>query len=158
MKHDTPHNEENATMRFRLKKGFTHLGLSFTYAGPECLNCFGGVRPVIHCFKTRAFVLNKTGKDVRIWFVGMSIPQLIDGDTRMEFYKKNGAFSTRGKNRLIRSFTSQGEKLQVFYTRTSAVKAFDKLVAARKEENAQARKELGEALAKGDYATASDYI
>jgi hypothetical protein len=141
-------------MNFRLKKGFT-----LTYAGPEYLNCFGSARPIIHCFKTRAFVLNKTGKDVRIWFVGTSIPQLIDGDTRMEFYKKNGAFSTRGKNRLIRSFTSHtGEKLQVFYTRTSAVRAFDRLVAARKEENAQARKELGEALAKGDYATASAYI
>jgi hypothetical protein len=140
-------------MNFRLKKGFTR-----TYAGPEYLNCFGSARPIIHCFKTRAFVLNKTGKDVRIWFVGTSIPQLIDGDTRMEFYKKNGAFSTRGKNRLIRSFTSQGEKLQVFYTRTSAVRAFDRLVAARKEENAQARKELGEAVSKGDYATASAYI
>jgi hypothetical protein len=141
-------------MNFRLKKGFT-----LTYAGPEYLNCFGSARPIIHCFKTRAFVLNKTGKDVRIWFVGTSIPQLIDGDTRMEFYKKNGAFSTRGKNRLIRSFTSHtGEKLQVFYTRTSAVRAFDRLVAARKEENAQARKELGEAVSKGDYATASAYI
>ena len=141
-------------MNFRLKKGFTR-----TYAGPEYLNCFGSARPIIHCFKTRAFVLNKTGKDVRIWFVGIGIPQLIDTDTRTEFYKKNGAFSTRGKNRLIRSFTSHtGEKLQVFYTRTSAVRAFDRLVAARKEENAQARKELSEAVSKGDYATASAYI
>ena len=140
-------------MNFRLKNGAWK-----TYAGPEYLNCFGSARPVIHCFKTRAFVLNKTGKDVRIWFVGTSIPQLIDGDTRMEFYKKNGAFSTRGKNRLIRSFTYQGEKLKVCYTRTPAVKAFDRLVAIRNEENAQARQELGEALAKGDYATASDYL
>ena len=99
--------------------------------------------------------------------MGISIPELIDGDTRMEFYKKNGAWgsykkngarvSTRGKTRLIRSFTFQGEKLQVFYTRAPAVRAFEKLVDARKKENAQARKELSEAVAKGDYATASDY-
>jgi hypothetical protein len=141
-------------MNFRLKKGFTR-----TYAGPEFLNCFGSARPIIHCFKTRPFVVNKTGKDVRIWFVGIGIPQLIDTDTRTAFYKKNGAWGQRHKkNRLIQSFTYQGEKLRVFYTRTPAVKAFDRLVAIRNEENAQARKELGEALAKGDYATASDYV
>jgi hypothetical protein len=93
-------------------------------------------------------------KDARVWFVGTSVPQLIDDDTRITFIRK----IYKAKNRLIRSFTYHGEKLQVFYTRTSAVKAFDRLVATRKEENAQARKELGEALAKGDYHTASDYV
>ena len=140
-------------LSFRLRKGYTR-----TYAGPEYLNCFGGIRPVIHCFNTRAFVLNKTGKDVKVWFVGSSIPQLIDDETRKAFYQKNGAWgSTRGKNRLIRSFTFQGEKLRVFYTRAPAVKAFQQLVAIRREENAQARKALSEALATGDYATAADY-
>jgi hypothetical protein len=38
------------------------------------------------------------------------------------------------------------------------VKAFERLVAKRRAENEQARKELSGALARGDYATASDYI
>ena len=136
-------------MNFRLKnRGWR------TYAGPEYLNCFGSVRPVIHCFTTRPFILNKKGdKDVRVWFVGNSIPQLIDDETRIAFIRK----ICKEKNRLIRSFTYQGEKLRVYYTRTPAVKAFDRLVAIRNEENAQARKELSEALAKGDYYTAVDY-
>ena len=137
-------------MNFRLKnRGWR------TYAGPEYLNCFGSVRPVIHCFTVFPSTLGKKGdKDVRVWFVGNSIPQLIDDETRITFIRK----IYKAKNRLIRSFTYHGEKLQVFYTRTSAVKAFDRLVATRNEENAQARKELSEALAKGDYATASDYV
>lgn len=138
------------TMNFRLKMGGWR-----TYAGPEFLNCFGSARPVIHCFTTRPFVLNKKGEaDVRVWLVGTSVPQLIGADTRMAFIRK----IYKENNRLIRSFTYQGEKLRVFYTRTSAVKAFDKLVATRKEENAQASQELSDALANGDYHTASDYI
>ena len=150
MQYDTRHNEENTTMNFRLKnRGWR------TYAGPEYLNCFGSVRPVIHCFTVFPSTLGKKGdKDVRVWFVGNIIPQLIDDDIRITFIRK----IYKAKNRLIRSFTYHGEKLQVFYTRTSAVKAFDRLVAIRNEENAQARKELSEALAKGDYATASDYV
>jgi hypothetical protein len=140
-----------ATMNFRLKnRGWR------TYAGPEFLNCFGSARPIIHCFTVLPSTLGRKGdkKDARVWFVGTSVPQLIDDDTRITFIRK----IYKAKNRLIRSFTYHGEKLQVFYTRTSAVKAFDRLVATRKEENAQARKELGEALAKGDYHTASDYV
>ena len=140
----------NATMNFRLKnRGWR------TYAGPEYLNCLGSVRPVIHCFTVFPSTLGKKGdRDVRVWFVGTSIPQLIDDETRIVFIRK----IYKAKNRLIRSFTYRGEKLKVFYTRTSAVKAFARLVDTRKEENAQARKELGEALAKGDYHTASDYV
>jgi len=136
-------------MNFRLKNREWR-----TYAGPEYLNCFGSVRPVIHCFMVFPSTLGKKGhNDVRVWFVGTSVPQLIDDDTRITFIRK----IYKEKNRLIQSFTYRGEKLKVFYTRTSAVKAFEKLVAARKEENAQARKELSEAVAKGDYLTASDY-
>tara|TARA_R110000737_G_scaffold152154_1_gene181404 strand:- start:33 stop:509 length:477 start_codon:yes stop_codon:yes gene_type:complete len=151
LKHDTPHNGENATMNFRLKnRGWR------TYAGPEYLNCYGSARPIIHCFKVLPTTLGKESdkKDQRVWFVGTSIPQLIDDVTRITFIRK----LYREKHRLIRSFTYHGEKLQVFYTCTSAVKAFEKLVTARKEENAQARKELSEAVSKGDYATASAYI
>jgi len=144
-----PQPESDITMNFRLKnRGWR------TYAGPEYLNCFGSVRPVIHCFTVFPSTLGKKGdRDVRVWFVGNSIPQLIDDETRITFIRK----IYKAKNRLIRSFTYQGEKLKVYYTRTPAVKAFDRLVAIRNEENAQARKELSEALAKGDHYTAMDY-
>ena len=137
-------------MNFRLKNGAWR-----TYAGPEFLNCFGSIRPVIHCFTTRPFVLNKGhgDKDVRVWFVGNSIPQLIDGDAHRAFIKKIYAEN----NRLIRSFTYHSEKFKVYYTRASAVKAFEQLVARRNKENAESKKELSEALARGDYLTASDY-
>ena len=138
-------------LNFRLKNGAWR-----TYAGPEYLNCFGSVRPVIHCFTTRPFVLNKGhgNKDMRIWFVGNSIPQLIDGEMHRAFVKKIYAAG----NRLIQSFTHQNEKFKVYYTRASAVKAFDRLVASRNEENAQARNELRGALAAGDFYTASEYV
>ena len=138
-------------MNFRLKNGAWR-----TYAGPEFLNCFGSIRPLIHCFTTRPFVLNKGhgNKDVRIWLVGNSIPQLIDSETRIAFIKKIYA----ANNRLIRSFDYDSEKFKVYYTRTSAVKAFDRLVAIRNQENAEAKRELSEALARGDYHTASEYV
>lgn len=144
------HLQREQLMNFRLKKGAWK-----TYAGPEFLNCFGSLRPVIHCFKTRPFIFNKGHgeNDVRVWFVGNSIPQLIDGDTHRAFIKQVYAEN----NRRIRSFTYLGEKFKVYYTRASAVKAFERLVAQRNNENAASKRELGEALAKGDYLTASYY-
>ena len=138
-------------MNFRLKNGAWR-----TYAGPEYLNCYGSVRPVIHCFTTRPFVLKKGHgkKDIRVWLVGNSIPQLIDSETRMAFIKKIYA----EKNRMIRSFNYHSEKLKVFYTRNSAVKAFEKLVAVRNNENLEAKRELNTAIEKGDIVTASQYL
>tara|TARA_Y100000310_G_scaffold55680_1_gene51060 strand:- start:2777 stop:3253 length:477 start_codon:yes stop_codon:yes gene_type:complete len=137
-------------MSFRLKnRGWR------TYAGPEYLNCVGSMRPIIHCFTVRRRTLGKKGdQDARVWFVAVTIPQLIDDETRIAFIRKIYA----AKNRLIRSFNYRGEKLKVFYTRASAVRAFSKLVDARNQENAAAKRELSEAVARGDYATASDYI
>jgi hypothetical protein len=137
-------------MNFRLKnRGWR------TYAGPEFLNCFGSARPIVHCFTVFPSTLGKKGdKDVRIWLVGNSIPQLIDSETRIAFIKKIYA----ANNRLIRSFNHHGEKFKVYYTRTSAVKAFDRLVAIRNQENAEAKRELSEAVARGDYHTASEYV
>ena len=125
-----------------------------TYTGPDYLNCIGSFRPFIHCFKVRPATLNKRGdKRMRVWFVGNSIPQLIDDQARITFIRE----IYKGKNRLIQSFTYQGDKIKVFYTRASAVKAFDELVTERRRENAQARQELSDALAKGDHLTASYY-
>ncbi len=142
---------KNKQMNFRLKNGQWR-----TYAGPDSLNCINSFRPVIHCFTTRPFVLKKGRgkKDIRIWLVGNSIPQLIDSETRMAFIKKIYA----EKNRMIRSFNYHSERFQVFYTRSSAVKAFEKLVALRNNENLEARGELTTAIEKGDIVTARQYL
>jgi len=138
------------TMDFRLKNRRWR-----TYTGPEYSNCFGSLRPIIHCFTVFPKTLGKEGdNDVRVWFVGNSIPQLIDDETRIAFIRQ----IYKAKNRLIQSFTYQGEKLKVYYTRTSAVRAFERLVAKRKEENTRAEREYREALARGDHATAADYV
>ena len=142
---------KNKQMNFRLKNGQWR-----TYAGPDSPNCINSFRPVIHCFTTRPFVLKKGHgkKDIRIWLVGNSIPQLIDSEARMAFIKKIYA----EKNRMIRSFNYHSERFQVFYTRSSAVKAFEKLVSLRNKENLAATRELTTAIEKGDIVTARQYL
>ena len=107
-----------------------------TYAGPEFLGCFGSARPVISCFKRPGWLVgNNSAADVRVWFVAMTVPEMLDSDTRQTYDKilfKTGY-------RKLRSFGTGNDKVRVFYSRKSAVDAFYKLVDTRKAENATAR-------------------
>jgi hypothetical protein len=78
---------------------------------------------------------NNSAADVRVWFVAMTVPEMLDSDTRQTYDKilfKTGY-------RKLRSFGTGNDKVRVFYSRKSAVDAFYKLVDTRKAENATAR-------------------
>ena len=129
-------SEGDNAMNFRIPKNKT-----IAYAGPEYPGCFGSCRPVIACFKRPGWLIGSTkhrNADVRVWFVAMTIPELLmDSDTRRTY--DNVLFKTG--YRKLRSFGKGNDKVRVFYTRASAVAAFDKLVAERKAEIEAARAE-----------------
>ena len=114
-----------------------------TYAGPEFLGCFGSARPVISCFKRPGWLVGKnSAANVRVWFVAMTVPEMLDSDTRQTYDKilfKTGY-------RKLRSFGKGHDKVRVFYSRKAAVDAFTALVETRKAENASARAERTAAI------------
>ena len=115
-----------------------------TYAGPEFLGCFGSARPVISCFKRPGWLVGKnSAANVRVWFVAMTVPEMLDSDTRQTYDKilfKTGY-------RKLRSFGKGHDTVRVFYSRKSAVDAFTALVETRKAENVTARAERDAARA-----------
>ena len=131
------------TLNFRVPKNKV-----VTYAGPEFYGCYGSARPLISCFKRPGWLIGHgSGKyrnaDVRVWFVAMTVPAMLESDARRTY--DNVLFKTG--YRKLRSFGKGHDKVRVFYTRASAVAAFEKLVAERKAENKVAR---AEALAARD--------
>ena len=96
-----------------------------TYVGPEFLGCFGSDRPVISCFKRPGWLVGKnSAANVRVWFVAMTVPEMLDSDTRQTY--NNILFKTG--YRKLRSFGKGHDTVRVFYSRKAAVDAFTALV------------------------------
>lgn len=99
---------------------------------------------MLHAFKVRASTVARTGtKDVTVFFVGMTIPELMDSEMRMQFVKD----IYRSGNRKIRTFGKRAgfdKEVRVYYSRSSAVAAFDELVRVRRAQNEVARNEPSE--------------
>ena len=114
-----------------------------TYAGPEFLGCFGSARPVISCFKRPGWLVGKnSAANVRVWFVAMTVPEMLDSDTRQTY----DMILFKTGYRKLRSFGKGHDKVRVFYSRKAAVDAFTALVETRKAENASARAERTAAI------------
>ena len=120
-----------------------------TFYGPDFYNCHGGLRPALFHFYCDAL-------DCNVFMVGNGIGTF-DDSLHGDFIE--ASLGKGGKWRKVRSVKLGLIDLtcKVYYTRKSAVAAFAKLIDDRNAENAQARKAHADAVAAGDYATASEY-